>query len=147
MLRPRPPYFSAKGTTGQGYSDYYNAQFGNGLTVYRGRPFQNGHGFGGALLGLMRSATPLLKNMGKTLLRAGVGVAEDLMDGQSFKTSVKSRGIGALKNLAGGIMSGPKQKAAPKRAGTKRKRKISSSSSQTGSGRHPKRRRKDIFDD
>ena len=61
MIRRHPPYFTPRGTTNEGYSSYYNAQFGNGVDVYSGRAFQNGHGFGGALLGLMRSATPFLK--------------------------------------------------------------------------------------
>ena len=145
MIRShRTPYVSSRQKTGGGgYGDYYNSQFGNGVDVYSGRAFQNGHGFGGALLGLMRSATPLLKTVGKSLLRAGVGVAKDVMDGESFKNSIKSRGIGALKNL----ISPAKKSSTVKRAGSLKKRKRSP---QTGSSvmRHPatKRRREDIFD-
>lgn len=137
MMRQRVPYFPPTRTVGQGYSDYYNAQLGNGINVYSGRPFQSGHGFGGALLGLMRSATPLLKTVGKTLLRAGVGVAKDVLAGRTLKSSVKDRGVGALKRLANTTLSGGKKSAASK------KRRLRSP--QTG-GSSCKRRRGDIFD-
>ena len=136
MLRERPPYFSTR-NTGQAYRSYYRAQCGHGVNVYSGRPFQNGHGLGGALLGLMRSATPLFKTVGKTLLRAGVGVAKDMMDGGTFKSSLKNRATNALRDLAGGRTT-----RARKRAPAKRKR------SQTGNGRERKNTRTarvDIF--
>ena len=63
MIRQRPPYFSTR-KTGLGYSSYYKAQCGNGINVYSGRPFQSGHGLGGALLGLMRGVTPIFKTVG-----------------------------------------------------------------------------------
>lgn len=145
MIRTRPPYFSSsRGTAGRGYSDYYNSQFGRGIGVYSGRVFQSGHGFGGALLGLMRSATPLLKTVGKNLLRAGVSVAKDLMEGgTSLKQSVKNRGLDALKRVAGDLVTGGNKKSKPQATGrvTKRRR----TSPQKGSGRY-KRRKSDIFD-
>ena len=137
MMRQRVPYFPPKRTVGQGYSDYYNAQLGNGINVYSGRSFQNGHGLGGALLGLMRSATPLLKTVGKTLLRAGVGVAKDMLAGRTLKSSLKDRGSGALKRLTSTALSGGKKTAASK----KRRQR----SPQTGGG-SCKRRRGDVFD-
>ena len=143
MIRKRVPYFIPKRTTGQGYSDYYNAQLGNGINVYSGRSFQSGHGFGGALLGLMRSATPLWKTVGKSLFRAGVGVAKDMMEGETFKKSMKRQGVGALKSLASTTLSAGKKTTAPNkaRAGTKRRQR----SPQTNAG-SCKRRRGDIFD-
>ena len=69
--------------------------------MYSGRPFQGGHGLGGALLGLIRSATPIFKTLGKTLLRAGVGVADDMLHGGQLTTSLKNRRMAALKNLTG----------------------------------------------
>lgn len=140
MMRQRVPYFPPRRTVGRGYSDYYNAQLGNGVNVYSGRSFQSGHGLGGALLGLMRSATPLLKSVGKTLLRAGVGVAKDVLAGRTLKSSVKDRGAGALKRLASTAFSGGKTTVASKK-GSKRRRH----SPQTGGG-SCKRRRGDVFD-
>ena len=89
----------------------------------------------------MRTATPLLKTVGKTLFCTGVGVAKDMMDGGTSKSSVKHRGVGALKSQAGKVLS-PGKKTTPKKAGgVKRRRR----SPQTGSG-SCKRRRGDIFD-
>lgn len=147
MIRTRPPYHSPKrATAGRGgsYSEYYNSQFGRGGGFYSGRVFQSGHGLGGALLGLMRSATPLLKTVGKNLLRAGVGVANDLMaGGTSFQKSVKNRGLDALKRVTGDLMTDGKKKSRAQAAGrvTKRRR----TSPQQGSGRR-KRHKSDIFD-
>ena len=92
-------------------------------------------------MGLMRSATPLLKNVGKTLFRAGVGVAKYMSVVGTFKNSVKHRGVGALNSLLGKVFS-PGKTTAPKKAGTKWRKR----SPQTGSGGSCKRRRGDIFD-
>lgn len=82
------------------YENYYALQAGSGLPIFVGG-VQRGHGIGSILSGLVRSAAPVLKNIGKKvggkLLRTGLGVASDMLDGQSFKDSARKRVSGAIK--------------------------------------------------
>lgn len=98
-------------SAGRAYRDYYNDQHGNGLAVFRGVTTQRGHGIGGLLSGLLRGAAPLLKSgartIGKELLTSGVGIASDLLSGDSFASSGKRRmsqaGRRLLDNLSSGV--------------------------------------------
>lgn len=92
------------------YADYYNAQVGNGMSVYAGRPMMTsmrGHGFGSMFAGLARAALPLLKRSaataGKSLLRTGANVLEDVMAGKDIKTAAASRFKHAGKELLGDL--------------------------------------------
>ena len=80
-----------------------SSQRGAGGEVFRGTPFQRGHGLG-ALLGsffrsiipaLGRTVTPLLKTgakaVGRHALRAGGKVLQDAMRGDNLKSSLRKR--------------------------------------------------------
>lgn len=78
------------------YQTYYTQQAGTGIgLVYKGAPFQRGHGIGSFLGGLFRSILPLLKSgakfVGKEALNAGAGVLSDIVNSQPIDESVKSR--------------------------------------------------------
>jgi hypothetical protein len=66
------------------YLVYYKNQLGSGVSVvYRGAPYQRGHGIGSFLGGLFRTITPLLKSgakaVGKEALKTGINVLQDVM--------------------------------------------------------------------
>ena len=69
--------------------DYYKNQAGNGMTFYRGHRYQRGRGWFGRLYS--GAVLPLLRYLGKKALSTGVDVVRDVVGGQNFKTSVKSR--------------------------------------------------------
>ena len=77
------------------FEDYYAEQTGKGLPYYRGTVLQRGHGIGGFFAKLFRSAMPLLmrgaKTIGKEALRTGTMVANDMLSGESFNSSLKTR--------------------------------------------------------
>ena len=85
------------------YEDYFCSQAGDGLPVFIGSRNYRGKGLGSLLGGIGRSLVPLLKKGGKTLLKesakTGLKVAQDLLQGQSFKKSIKSRGKEVGKRL------------------------------------------------
>lgn len=66
------------------YLVYYKNQLGSGVSVvYKGAPYQRGHGIGSFLGGLFRTITPLLKSgakaVGKEALKAGMNVLGDVI--------------------------------------------------------------------
>lgn len=78
-------------------------QYGGTMNVFRGRRLQKGHGIGGVLRGLFRSAMPLIKkgvkSLGKVALETGVQVANDVMAGEKLKSSLKKRSKQAGRTL------------------------------------------------
>lgn len=69
--------------------EYYVNQAGSGFTPFSGVRYQKGNGFfgriiSGGFLPLLQSVLPYL---GKKALHAGANIADDLMDGKSFKES------------------------------------------------------------
>ena len=108
--------------------DNYYLQSGNGMPYFRGASHQSGHGLGGLFGSLFRAAIPVFKNtvapvlkqgakaVAKEALRAGVGVASDLLDGQSVHDSANARLSAAGKQLARrGIRKANKLLDEPKR--------------------------------
>ena len=71
------------------YEDYYTRQSGNGMPIYYGARNQRGHGLGSFLSGLFRRAMPFLtrgaKSLGKQALRTGLNIANDVVEGSSFR--------------------------------------------------------------
>ena len=138
MVRHCPYHSSSKL-----YEDYYGQQVGHGLPVFVGGRTYRGHGLGNILAGIGRAVVPLLKKGGKVLLKegakTGIKVAQDVLSGQKFGTSIKQRANQAGKRLfnqavehASGYEFGPKrikhakaakknQKAIQKRRKTKKK--------------------------
>lgn len=98
-------------------------QYGGTMNVFRGRRSQRGHGIGGVLKGLFRSAMPLIKkgakSLGKIALETGVQVANDVMSGKKFKSSLKTRGKQAGRKLIGQTVDGISQRG----NGNRRRRK------------------------
>ncbi|GFU97056.1 uncharacterized protein TNCV_3347021 [Trichonephila clavipes] len=70
-------------------------QIGSGLTHYKGINFQKGYGIGGIFRRLFRAALPFLvkgvKTIGKEVLMTRSRVASDVLSGENFKESVKTR--------------------------------------------------------
>ena len=61
------------------------------MNVFQGARGQRGHGIGSVLSGLFRSALPMLKNFGRKALQTGLNVATDVVEGNSFKDSLRKR--------------------------------------------------------
>lgn len=106
------------------YLAYYKNQLGGGVSaVYRGSPYQRGHGIGSFLGGLFRTITPLLKSgakaVGKEALRTGINVLSDVVGTnvpvkhvisnrmQEFTGSLKRKADNKLNNV---IMTGSGKK-------------------------------------
>ena len=93
------------------------------IPVYQGQPRQIGYGLGSMFKKMASSIIPLVKPIVKsgfnTLkregLRQGMGVAQDLLSGESLKEAFKHRGKNLLKNVRQKAVTGIKR-AAVKRA-------------------------------
>lgn len=72
---------------------YYDQQAGGGLPVFAGTRFQKGHGFGNILGGLLRVAMPLVargsRALGKEVVKAGVGVLGNVLEGKSGRLAAQ----------------------------------------------------------
>lgn len=93
-----------RGNTSCPYEHYYSHQAGSGIgVIYKGAPYQRGHGIGSFLGGLFRCVLPLLssgaKAVGKEALSAGVGLLSDLASARPMEDSIKSRLKEASTNL------------------------------------------------
>lgn len=80
------------------YKSYYlnqAKQRGGSLPAFHGAPVQHGYGLGSMLRGLFRWAMPHVtagaKSLGRQALKGGLGVAQDVMDGQNVSESLKNR--------------------------------------------------------
>ena len=78
-------------------------QYGGDLPAFHGVRVQRGYGLGRLLKGLFRAAVPLLKQgaraVGRTALKTGARVANDMLQGQNLKSSLKTRGLQARQEL------------------------------------------------
>lgn len=109
------------------YLAYYKTQLGGSVSaVYRGSPYQRGHGIGSFLGGLFRTITPLLKSgakaVGKEALRTGVNVLSDVVSTnvpvkhvisnrmQEFTGSLKRKADNKLHNVMTGSGKSYKKK-------------------------------------
>lgn len=86
------------------YEHYYTHQAGSGIgVIYKGAPFQRGHGIGAFLGGLFRSVLPLLssgaKAIGREALNAGTGFLSDMISGRAVEDSVRNRFKEVTSNL------------------------------------------------
>lgn len=66
------------------FVSYYAQQAGGGfdeISVYRGRPYQRGHGIGSLF---KRFGIPLAKFLGRHLFKAGVEIGADALANESF---------------------------------------------------------------
>ena len=145
------------------YLRYYLDQQGHGMTVFRGSPWQIGHGqmgygLGGLFRSVARAVMPMVKSGAKALgniaLKSGANFVGDVLAGKNVKEAAKARTLEAanvakrkavnkLMNQIGSGKRGSKQ-AAKK---TAKKRKAFTS---TARNKQTKKRRttfvsKDIF--
>uniref|UniRef100_A0A1Y1LXK6 Uncharacterized protein n=1 Tax=Photinus pyralis TaxID=7054 RepID=A0A1Y1LXK6_PHOPY len=86
------------------YQQYYVNQAGSGIgTIYRGSPYQRGHGIGSWLGGVFRSILPLFKSgmraVGKEALRTGANVLGDIIEEKPIKAAFQERVQEAGRNL------------------------------------------------
>ena len=113
------------------YEKYYTNQAGGALPAFHGTRIQRRYELGGILRGMFNWLLPHAKTAAKTIgneaLRTGVGVAQDVMQGQDFQSSIKSRAANSVRGLA--------------------KRAINADLSQTGGGQKAiKRKTSDTLD-
>ena len=87
----------------EAFKDYYLKQAqqkGGHLPAFNGAIMQRGYGLGSFLKGLYRWAVPHLhsgvKALGKQALKEGVGVAQDVINGESVSDSLMKRGRKAI---------------------------------------------------
>ena len=93
------------------------------LDAFHGARVQRGFGLGSFLKGLYRWAVPHLstgiKTVGQHALREGVGVASDVVNGESLRDSLVKRGKKAIGSLAS--QNAPKAQKGGGKKTTKRK--------------------------
>ena len=70
----------------QMYEDYYTGQVGGNMPVFRGMRHQRGHGLGNVII--------------RNVMKTGMEVADDVLEGQSLKSSVKKRLPQGIKRAA-----------------------------------------------
>jgi len=108
--------------------------------IFIGRRRQRGHGVGGFFRSILRTATPLLKEGAKYIarksMRTGVGVVEDILEGQDPRSALRKRmlrmrddvkrdGIRKIRRMTGrGRISRKKKKKEKKKKNRKRKSKV-----------------------
>ncbi len=124
------------------YVDHYVQQVGGQAPAFIGSQTQRGHGLGGVLAGLFRSAAPLLKSGAKALGKHGLQVAKDVVKGQSVKQAVKKRAKAAGKDVLRQMLASVRPPGIPAKQPIKRK-----ASTKSVSSSQAKRRRTspDIF--
>jgi hypothetical protein len=87
------------------YHSYYENQAKNEIPVFKGAIFQKGYGFGDIFKKFFswivpivkKNAVPVLKDVGKQIVKTTSNIAYDTIDGQNFKKSSKNR-IGETMN-------------------------------------------------
>lgn len=132
------------------YQAYFNLQAGSGVgsVVYRGSPYQRGHGLGSFFSGLFRSILPIIRKgagaVGKEAVKTGIDFLGDLSQNRPVKESFRNRISEAGANL--------KRKAESKidtltGSGYKKRRTaLKRNHSQKVAKRVKNKGRKDIFD-
>ena len=82
------------------YVRYYLDQQGRGITVFRGSPWQIGHGqmgygLGGLFRSVARAVMPMVKSGAKALgniaLKSGANFVGDVLAGKNVKEAAKTR--------------------------------------------------------
>ena len=145
------------------YVRYYLDQQGHGMTVFRGSPWQIGHGqmgygLGGLFRSVARAVMPMVKSGAKALgniaLKSGANFVGDVLAGKNVKEAAKARTLEAanvakrkavnkLMNQTGSGKRGSKQ--ATKKTAKKRKAFTSTARSKQTKKRRTTFVSKDIF--
>ena len=82
------------------YLRYYLDQQGHGMTVFRGSPWQIGHGqmgygLGGLFRSVARAVMPMVKSGAKALENIGANFVGDVLAGKNVKEAAKARTLEA----------------------------------------------------
>lgn len=113
------------------YDNYYLRQVGAGIPTYHGGELQYGNGLGNLLGGLFRSTIPLLKKgattLGKTALQAGADIVDDVLGGQSVRSSVKKRSRQAGRSLGNKAVKAARTSLSQRGGGKVQKKKKTAS--------------------
>ena len=145
------------------YLRYYLDQQGHGMTVFRGSPWQIGHGqmgygLGGLFHSVARAVMPMVKSEAKALgniaLKSGANFVGDVLAGKNVKEAAKARTLEAanvakrkavnkLMNQTGSGKRGSKQAA--KKPAKKRKALTSTARNKQTKKRRTTFASKDIF--
>ena len=104
------------------YLQYYTNQAGNGMGSFEGHRYQRGKGFFGSIL--RKAGIPLLKYLGRQVLRTGIDVAGDVIEGEPIKEAFKARAKSKVKDITDDAI---KRAIVFKQTGQGRKRKYTSS--------------------
>lgn len=76
------------------------------ITPFKGARWQRGYGLGSIFRSVIRGAIPLLKSrVGKSIMKAGVGLAGDAVKGRNMKQALRNRftqGIGDIMDTGNG---------------------------------------------
>jgi hypothetical protein len=104
------------------YLNYYNNQVGTGLAGFQGLRYQKGHGWFGRLfsnvvLPFMKQVLPAI---GKRALPSGIGLAQDILDGENVGRSTLKRLKEAGRNVADESLGIVKSKLSQAGSGGKR---------------------------
>jgi hypothetical protein len=81
------------------YQNYYDNQARNQIPIFHGSAFQRGFGFGDIFKKFFtwivpivkKNALPLMKDVGRELVKTTSNIAYDTIDGQNFKNSTIKR--------------------------------------------------------
>ena len=101
------------------YNLYYKNQSKNeGSPVFRGSNFQKGYGFGDIFKKFFswivpivkKNATPILKDVGRELIKTTSNIAYDTIDGKNFKNASSQRINDTMNYLTKQYGQGKKQK-------------------------------------
>jgi hypothetical protein len=134
------------------FTAYYNSQAGGALSdinIFRGVPYQRGFGIASVF---KRFGIPLLKFLGRNLLKTGMTIGTDILSNGNIKDIVKKRtkegakqtakeGLQKLSDLVDQTGSGHKRKLYKASKSPKKSHKIGTTIRKT----KPKRVKKDIF--
>ena len=140
---------------------YVDQQQGKGMDVFRGSPWQVGHGqmgygLGGLFRSVARSVLPMIKSGAKTLgniaLSSGTNLLGDILAGKNVKKAARSRfteATGVAKQKAINKLQSLSQTGNGKRQPGKRKSKKRNISAATTTSKQAKKRKttrvKNIF--
>lgn len=81
------------------FSHHYQQQAGglSDITVFRGQPYQRGYGFGSVF---RRFGIPILKFLGKQLVKTGINIGNDYLQGNNLRASFKTHGKQGIRSSA-----------------------------------------------
>lgn len=129
------------------FTKHYQQQVGFGfsdISVYSGQPYQRGYGIGSTI---KRFGWPLLKFLGKHLLKTGVSVGSDYLLNNDF-SSVKNQSKQGLKNAAKDGLHEIEKLVDQYGTGIRKQKRKSNNKNNKNTKRakiQPKKKKKDIF--